>query len=278
MSELSFYLSLALAGISSNLLMILFLSKGTKVFVEVFENIKYHTLLNNRGEVGAAEAKEAAGKSDAPPVFTQEKVDQIVQDRLARERQKYADYDTMRQKLNEFEKMNSEKAQKDLEAGKQYEEAKKNLESKLKDYEGKLTEKDRAINDMKIGNSLTAAISLQNGYVEETSALLKGNTILDQDGSIKVKIRDTNGVEQLLPVEEGVKRFLTSRPHLIKSTARSGSGTGSSTPNEPGDSQGTDLNSLNIQLQQALKVGDFKKAGDLKGKIKLVLVSKGVNL
>lgn len=235
-------------------------------------------LLDNRGEVDAAPVAKSAD-AGKPVLLNQDQVDHIVQERLARERQKFSDYDSMKQKLSEFEKMNSEKAQKDLEAGKQYEEAKKGYEGKIKTYEDKLAEKDRTLSDMTIGNSLTSAINSQNGYTEEALALLRSSARI-VEGQVQIVVKDANGIEQALPVEEGVKRFLTAKPHLVKSSARGGSGTGSGAGEVPGTGagQGEDLNSLNTQLSQAINSRDLKKQSEIKTKIKTILLSKGVNL
>lgn len=236
------------------------------------------TLLDNRGETEAPPAKVAvdAGK---PVLLTQEQVDHVVQERLARERQKFADYETLKQKNAEYEKLNSEKAQKDLEAGKQYEEAKKGYEGKIKTYEEKLAEKDRTLSDMAIGTALTNAINAQNGYPEEALALLRSSAKI-VEGLVKITMKDANGVDQILPVEEGVKRFLTARPHLVKANARGGSGTGSGTGNgsELGGGKSEDLNSLNAQYNDAMNARDLKKASEIRTKIKTALAGKGVNI
>lgn len=253
------YLILLGLGIGANIAMLMFLKHGTGKIAKLFDN---------RGEVGEAEAK--------PVLLTQEQVDKVIHERLSRERAKYADYEPLKQKVAEFEKMNSEKAQKDLEAGKQYEEAKKGYEGKIKTYEEKLAEKDRSISDMMIGNTLTSAVSSNNGYIEESIALLKGNARI-VDGAVKISMRDDNGIDQLLPVEEGVKRFLASRPHLVKSNARSGSGTGSGS-SESGGHATEDLNSLNQQMQIAINTRDLKRQSELKTKMKVLMQSKGVNI
>lgn len=255
-------------GIGANLAMLMFLKHGTWRIARLFDN---------RGEAGTTETTDSAKTI----MMTQEQVDKIVQTRLTREREKYADYETIKQKVAEYEKLNSEKAQKDLEAGKQYEEAKKTYEGKIKSYEEKLSEKDRSIADMMISNTLTSAISSQNAHIEESIALLKSSAKI-VDGVVKISAKDANGIEQLLPAEEGVKRFLTARPHLVKSNARSGSGTGSGS----GDGSGTgaggnaveDLNSLNLQMQHAINTRDVRKQVELKTKMKALMHARGVNI
>ena len=78
-------------------------------------------------------ADEPTKTTEAPqePTLTQEQVDKIVSDRLARERAKYQDYDTVK---SELEKLASEK--------KQREEAKKLEEGK---YQELLSEKEKLI-------------------------------------------------------------------------------------------------------------------------------------
>lgn len=79
----------------------------------------------------ADEQAQSTEQQQEAKVLTQEQVDKIVSERLARERSKYADYDTVK---SELEKLASEK--------KQREEAKKLEEGK---YQELLSEKEKLI-------------------------------------------------------------------------------------------------------------------------------------
>jgi hypothetical protein len=106
-------------------------------------------LLNKRGAVGdpppPAEPKKVEFSAEQ-----QAAVDGIVRERLAREREKYRDYDDLKKFKDDTEKAKSEQDQKSLEDQKKYEEAKAGYEKKIKDYEGIVAKKDGEISDLKI--------------------------------------------------------------------------------------------------------------------------------
>lgn len=232
-------------------------------------------LYDNRGEVAAGEAVAAAPKEI--PAEIQPLVDKVVQARVAREREKFADYDTLKQRVSEFENQNNAKQQQELEAQKRYEEVKQGYEVKIKNFNDSLQVKERQIQDMQVSHSLTSEVFRQNGYAEETLALLKPSAYVE-DGAVKIKVKDASGQDETLSVEEGVKRFLANRPHLVKVTVKSGAGTSSGTGNTNGGAVvGTDLSSLNVQLVDAINARDLKKVSEIKGKIQMALASKGVS-
>jgi len=214
-------------------------------------------------------------------VFTPEqqaKVDAIVQERLSREKAKYADYETMKQKLAEFERLNNEKAQKELEAQKEYEKLKEGWIKEKQDLTGVIAKKDNEIIDTKINYALMSEITKQNAYIEESIALLKQQAVF-KDGNIFIKGKDINGLEVLDSVEEGVKKFLTQRPHLVKATKRDGGGTGANgTPSTGGQAGVEDLNTLNAEFIEAQGRRDTKKMNEIRTKIKAALTAQGVRL
>jgi hypothetical protein len=251
------FLILGLGGLVANLAMLKILYWKPKF------------LYNNSGEVAAGtEVKEI-------PAEVQPLVDKVVQARVAREREKYADYETLKQRVAEFENMNNAKQQQELEAQRKYEEVKMGYESKIKNFTESLTAKERQIQDMQIGHSLTSEVFKQNGYAEETLALLKPSAFVE-DGAVKIKVKDASGQEETLSVEEGVKRFLTTRPHLVKANVKSGSGTSSGGSTNGGAVVGTDLSSLNVQLMDAINSRDLKRVSEIKAKIQVALATKGV--
>ena len=272
------FLVLGIGAIFANLLLIWFL-------IKVGNPGKAKILNNNYGfagdNSGAGDAGKGSEGSKPEPKFTQDDVNRVVQERLAREREKYSDYDTLRQKVSEFERTNSEKAQRELEEQKKYDEAKKGLEGKLTEREKALQIKDQEISDLKISNSLTNEINRQNAFAEETLALLKSNAVLNKDGQVRIKGKDSNGVDIDYSVEEGIKRFLETRPHLVKSNFKSGSG------GKGGDGAGNgnvgaggadDINTLNADLAKALNSGNRKMANEIKTKINSHYASRGVSL
>jgi len=209
--------------------------------------------------------------------FTQQELDHILQDRIARLKGQYSDYDTLKTKVSEYEKSQDEKQLKILEEQKKYEEALKVHGTKLSELQGLVSKKDSEIQDMKIGSALDSEINRQNAYAEETKALLKSQAVLDKEGNIRIKGRDANGIEVFDSVEEGVKKFLTSRPHLVKANNKNGAGTGAGNPSNA-NVGGDDLNSLNAALLNAKAMGDVKAQKELNIKIRGKLASMGVRL
>lgn len=231
----------------------------------ILANLGLLSMLNNKGEIGA-DGKEVASDKVQDKLLTQAQVDAIVQDRLARERGKYSDYEDLKKFKTEFEKNQDAKQLALLEEQKKYNEAKDSYEKKIAEAQGLISKKDAEITDMKIGSSLMGEIVKQNAYAEETMALMKQQAVFDKEGNIRIKGRDANGLEVLDSVEEGVKKFLLQRPHLVKATKPGGGGTPSGNQTA-GNIGGDDLNSLNEELMQATRRGDFKKVKEIKVKV-----------
>lgn len=232
-------------------------------------------ILNNCGEVDPPPPKPTG---PPPPSFSQEQVNAIVGERLAREREKYPDYEDLQKFKTDHETKTNQQAQKDLEEQRKYDEAKVEYEKQLVDHKAIISQKDQAIRDMTINNVLTTEIINQNGFVEESSALLKSMTVVNDDGTIRIKGKDSNGMDTQLSIEEGVKQFLTNKPHLVKVNQQGGGGTPPAGAGGGGaGGEGTDLMSLNQQYQQAKMSGNAERAKELKTKIESSLATKNVS-
>lgn len=242
-------------------------------------NLGLLTLLNNRGEVGP-DGKEipAKGADDkgGEKLLTQAQVDAVVQDRLARERAKYADYDDLRKFRTEHEKQLEAATQKELEAKKEYETLKQGWTKKEQELMGLVSKKDQEIQDARISSALQNEIVKQNAYAEETMALIKQQAVIDKEGNIRIKGRDANGLEVQHSVEEGIKQFLTQRPHLVKVTQKNGGGTGAGNTGTGAVGGDGDLATLNQQLSAATARGDQKAIKELSVKVRAALAAQGV--
>jgi len=233
--------------------------------------------LGNRGEVGKEGTDD---KSKA--TFTseqQEAVNAIVQERLARERDKYKDYDSLVRFKEDHQKELDARAQKELEDRKEYEKAKEGYETKIKERDVVITSKDQALLDMRISHTLNNELLKQNAYIEEAIALLK-SSVISQDGGLYIKSKDANNIDVNLTIEEGVKQFLAKRPHLVKAQARPGAGTppaGGSGGDNGAGSGVDDLMKLNDEYAVAFSKGDYKRARELKVKIQGILTSKNIS-
>jgi len=231
----------------------------------------------NRGEVGAKAFTQAdidAKVLEATKgLLSQDKVDGIVQERLARAKSGYVDYDELKEFKSKHLKDAEVATQKDLEAKKEYEKLKEGWVGKEKELQDLLKGKDTAINDMKIGNALMGEVVKQNAYAEETIALIKGQAVIDKEGNIRIKGKDANGQEVQYSVEEGIKNFLAGRQHLIKAKNPGGGGTPPGNPGGGGGGDG-DLNALNAEMLDARNRGDAKKIAELKPKMAAMVAAK----
>ncbi len=223
-------------------------------------------------------AQEAAGKNKEFTPEQQVRVDAIIQERLAREKAKYSDYEDLRKFRTEHEKQLDVAKQKELEAAKEYEKLKEGWTKKEQEYAGVITKKDAEIVDMKVSSALMGEIVKQNAYAEETMALIKSQAVFDKEGNIRIKGRDANGLEVMDSIEEGIKKFLIQRPHLVKANKPGGGGT---PPGNPGGGAGAgadDLDTLNAELQQAMNRGDTKRTKEIKVKIGAILAGQKLTL
>ena len=245
----------------------------------------FHLLRNNRGELDLG-GKETFTATEVQELITkqvdglvQPKIDSIVTNRLAQERNKYTDYDELKKYKTEQDAKLQDDEKKNLEEAGKYEEALKTVNTRIGDLTGVITTKDNIISDMTIGNSLTGEIVKQGGYLEETLALLKASAQL-KDGIVTIKGKDANNLDKDLTVEEGVKAFLTGRPHLVKANANQGGGGSGSAGNENLDGAGggvggEDLVSLNNLLTKQTYSNDFKGMADTKAKLTALMNKEG---
>ncbi|MGM0973405.1 MAG: hypothetical protein ACQEW2_10865 [Bacillota bacterium] len=147
---------------------------------------------------------------DPPKTFTQEELDRVVADRIARERKKYADYDDLKTKSSEYEKLLEEQRLADLgekeklEAiAKKHEEEKLLLSKQLQD----LTEKAKA---EKIRSEFVKlATSNQIGYLDDAFNLADLSAVtIDEDGKVS-------------GMEEAIKALVESKPFLVAKKQKS---------------------------------------------------------
>jgi len=250
------------------------------LFLIVFMGMQGHWKLlfkNRRGGPAGDPPSGDPPAGDSPKLLNQDAVNAIVQERLAREREKFKDYDELVKFKGEHQKQVDAQTQKDLEARKEYDKAKEVYDKKIQELSGVVSTKDQAILDMKITHSLTNELSKANAYVEEAAALLKGQ-VISVDGGLFIKGKDANNLDVNLTIDEGVKQFLAKRPHLVKAQARLGAGTPPANGGDGGAGSGAeDLMTLNEEYLKSHTSGDHKRARELKVKIQQALTSKRVN-
>lgn len=226
-------------------------------------------LFNERGEANASdkggEGGEGGGKSGK--VFTQEEVDRIIGDRLARTKSQFADYDDLKKFKDEHAKEQDKLKQDELVRQKKYEEAEGTYKKAIADREAMLMQKDQRITDMTITGAIVGEATKMNGFIDETVALVRGMATISKDGQVLMKVKDANGLEKDVTVEEGLKTFYASRPHLVKASGKGGGGTPPAGGAGGGSGSGADLNSLNQEYYRAQQTGNRKLAAEIKAKI-----------
>ncbi len=242
-------------------------------------------LMNNCGEapIGTAEAVKIEFTPEQ-----QEYMNKVINTRVAEVKSKTdsfkTEYEQLKQFKTEFEKSQEQKTHEELVKQKKFEEIENNYKKKFSEYEGQINTFKTQLDEKDIAYALTSEVSKNNGFIEESIALLKGMTVKDKDGNIVMRSKDSIGNDTHISLEDGVKKFYEQRPHLLKASFKQGGGTGA------GDNGGTsangqargaldgDLNYLNAQLVKARGTGDGKTVSEITTKIKAAMRAKGVSI
>lgn len=155
--------------------------------------------------------------------FTQEELDRIVADRVAREQRKVEkklqglDIDKAKQLLQEQE-------QKELERQKERGEFDGILKQTVEKKDAVINSYKQKLEQNLVDNALLLAASKNNAVsAEQVGQLLRGNIKLTEDGG-NVEILDGNGTPRYndkgdpLSVDELVSEFLTANPHFVRAS------------------------------------------------------------
>lgn len=156
-------------------------------------------------------------------VFTQEEVDRILEQRLARERKRFEkqtdgiDIDAARRALEE-------KQQAELEVAKQRGDFEKVLKTTVEKKDTQIQSLTAKLHQIQVeGSLLNAASSLNAVSPDQVSSLLRSNIRLGDDGNVEV-VDKTGAVRyndkgELLSVNELMSEFLTANPHFVRATS-----------------------------------------------------------
>jgi len=155
--------------------------------------------------------------------FTQDEVDRIVADRIARQQRQF-DKKLEGIDLNEVRELLTQREQAQVQEQKErgdYEAVIKQMSDKHNEREAALkSQLERTLVD---GALLSAASKLNAVSPDQVSALLRGSVALSEDNTVEVF--DKNGTPRyndsgnLLSVDELVAEFLTANPHFVKASA-----------------------------------------------------------
>jgi len=160
--------------------------------------------------------------------FTQDELDRIVADRVARERRKL-DKKLDGIDIEEARQIMLEREQAQIERQKEKGEFEQVLKQTVEKKDLEIAAMRAALESTKIDGALLSAASKHNAVdSEQVSQLLRNRVKLSDDGSVEVL--DDNGAVRYndkadpLSVDELVGDFLTANPHFVRASA-GGAGT-----------------------------------------------------
>ena len=175
-----------------------------------------------------AETETVAVESQETKTFTQEELDRIVADRVAREQRKF-DKRLSGVDLDEAKDLLAKKEAAELERQKERGEFDKVLKQTVEKKDMEIQSYKSKLQQTLVDGAILGAASNNNAVnPTQVSQLLKTNTRLSDDGNVEVL--DDNGTPRyndsgdLLSVNEMVAEFLTVNPHMVKASQ---GGTGS---------------------------------------------------
>lgn len=171
---------------------------------------------------------ETTETTQVEKTFTQDELDRIVADRIARERKK-AEKKLEGIDLEEARKIMQEREQAEIERQKERGEFENILKQTVEKKDQEITAYKQKLHETLVDGSLLSAASKHDAVSpDQVSQLLKGKVRLADDGGVEVL--DDQGTPRynnegnLLSVDELVSDFLTANPHFVRA---SGGGTGS---------------------------------------------------
>lgn len=175
-----------------------------------------------------AETEAAAVETQESKTFTQEELDRIVADRVAREQRKF-DKRLSGVDLDEAKDLLAKKEAAELERQKERGEFDKVLKQTVEKKDMEIQSYKSKLQQTLVDGAILGAAGNNNAVnPNQVSQLLKDQTRLSDDGTVEVL--DANGLPRyndsgdLLSVNEMVAEFLTVNPHMVKASQ---GGTGS---------------------------------------------------
>jgi hypothetical protein len=175
-----------------------------------------------------AETETAAVETQESKTFTQEELDRIVADRVAREQRKF-DKRLSGVDLDEAKDLLAKKEAAEIERQKERGEFDKILKQTVEKKDMEIQSYKSKLQQTLVDGAILGAAGNNNAVnPNQVSQLLKDQTRLSDDGTVEVL--DANGTPRyndsgdLLSVNEMVAEFLTVNPHMVKASQ---GGTGS---------------------------------------------------
>jgi hypothetical protein len=171
-----------------------------------------------------------SGTESAVKTFTQDEVNQILEQRLARERKRF-EKQTAGIDLDEAKRALEEKQAAEMEAAKQRGEFEKVLKETVGKKDQTIQSLQERLHQIQVDGALLNAASSQSAVSpEQVSALLRNNIRLGDDGNVEVLDKSGtvryNDKGELLTVNELMSEFLTANPHFVRATPGGSGSTG----------------------------------------------------
>jgi len=221
-------------------------------------------------EVNQVEATEAAVQStenqdeSANATFTQDQLDRIIEDRLAKQRRalerRYAGVDP-----EHYRELVSVEEQKKLEDAKAKGEFEKILKDTVSKSNATIEQLRNELHSVKVdGAVLSAANNLGAINAQQVAQLMKNQFRLAEDGNVEVL--DKNGQPRYnnkgepMEIADAVKEFLEASPHFSRPTP---AGTNSKSNLSPNTIEKFDLESLDLTKPEHRKLYRDAKAKGL---------------
>lgn len=203
-----------------------------------------------------AEPKEPA---EPAKTFTQDELDRIVAERIARERKKFADYDDLKTKLTAFEQAEEERKKAEMTEKERLEAEKAEAAKRAEEAEGKAQAALEAANQRLIRSEFRL-MARSDEFKIRPDALDAALKLADLSA---VKVDEDGNVSG---VKEALEALIKSSPYLIEQAAP----TKPKQIGEPSNPVADEVKTLEQQLADAKKKRDFAKVVELSNKIKKV--------
>ena len=178
--------------------------------------------------VEEAETETVEVQTQESKTFTQEELDRIVADRVAREQRKF-EKKISGIDLDEAKDLIAQRESAELERKKERGEFDSILKQTIEKKDLEIHSYKSKLQETLVDGAILGAASNNNAVnPNQVSQLLKAHTRLSEDGMVEVL--DDNGTPRyndsgdLLSVDEMVTEFLTANPHMVKASQ---GGTGS---------------------------------------------------
>jgi len=209
------------------------------------------------------EVEQTETQVEATPeikTFTQDEVNELIEKRLQRERKKtktesdkYADYDDIKTKASEYEKLLEEKRMSELSEKERLEEIAKKHEEEKQSLAQQLDSLRKQAEQEKIVNAFIKAAPGVNIPTDRIDAALK----LADLSAVQIEDGSVNGVEDVLATLVDQYSFLVGEEKKPQREIGEPSNSGTS----------DEAKTLEAQLEDAKKKKDFAKVIELSNKI-----------